>query len=142
VVHLEQAMSARRVVNYNLHPNLPQPGPQPIPVLDMDFDGSQFANMDRFVTLALPVTAGQFNPILENHIAHCIVPGEYEGSLNPLEDDVWIFLHNHPLSDLDRTFAALTYPERIKGMVIEEGVLPMLELHFGIRDQDCHNCIA
>ena len=39
-VHLEQAMSAQRIVNYNLNPSLRQPAPQPIPVLDMDFNGS------------------------------------------------------------------------------------------------------
>jgi hypothetical protein len=141
-VHLEQAMSAQRIVNYNLNPSLRQPAPQPIPVLDMDFDGSQFLNTERFVTLALPVTAGQFSPIMENHIARLVIPGNYSGSLNPLEDDVWIFLHSHHLSDVDRTFAAITYPEGTEGTVIEEGVLPMLERRFGIRDRDCHNCIA
>jgi len=141
-VYLEQAMSARRIVNYDLRPDLRRPGPQPIPALDMDFDGSQFLNSDRFVTLALPVTAGEFNPITENHIARRILPGHYEGRLNPLEDDVWIFLHSYPLSEVDRTHAVITYPDGIADTVIEDGVLPMLARRFDVRDEDCHNCIA
>jgi hypothetical protein len=70
-VCLEQAMSARHIVNYNLNPTLHQPGQQPVPVLDMDFDSSQFLNIDRFVTFALPVTAGQPN----NGKSHC--PPDY-----------------------------------------------------------------
>jgi len=108
----------------------------------MDFDGSQFLNTEQFVTLTLPVTAGQFSPILENHIARRIIPGESYGRLNPLEDDVWIFLHGHPLSELNRTFAVITHPEGMPDTVIEDGVLPMLERRFGIHDRDCHNCIA
>jgi hypothetical protein len=79
---------------------------------------------------------------MENHIARRIIPGEYEGRLNPLEDNVWVFLHSYPLSEVDRTYAVTTYPEVIEDTVIEEGVLPMLECCFGIHDEDCHNCIA
>jgi hypothetical protein len=77
---------------------------------------------------------------MENHIARRIIPGEYEGRLNPLEDNVWVFLHSYPLSEVDRTYAVTTYPEVIEDTVIEEGVLPMLECCFGIPIllENCH----
>jgi hypothetical protein len=41
-----------------------------------------------------------------------IAPAHYGGDLNPLNDGLWLLLHNHPLSEVDRAFAAITYPQR------------------------------
>ncbi len=92
-VQLEHAMSARRVINY-LDPSQARPGPLPIPTMTLDHEGEHFLTTDRFVTLILPVTPGQFNPILEQHIARRIAPAHYGGNLNPLHDGLWAILHD------------------------------------------------
>jgi len=101
-VRLEHAMSAHRVVDYNLNPTLRRPTPQPIPTIEVDHEGAHFLAADRFVTLIFPLSPGSFNPILEEHIARRIAPAHYSGDLNPLHDGLWIILHDHPLSDVDR----------------------------------------
>jgi hypothetical protein len=87
------------------------PPPQPIPVTETDTMGIQLANVDRFVTIVLRINIGQFNDFLEDHIRSRLAPTVYTGSLNPLDDDFWLLLHNYPLSDQDHTFAAIIYPE-------------------------------
>jgi len=138
----EQAMSAHRVLDYNASPHLHRPTPQPIPVLDVDHEGEHFLDVDRYVTMVLPVTRGQFNPILERHIASGIVSPDYYGNLNPLDDDFWVLMHAHPLSDVDRSFAVITYPQGIEGTVIAEGVIPMLQERFGMSREECNNCVT
>jgi len=141
-VQLEPAMSARRVANYTLHPNQRHPGPQPVPMLEMDHEGAHFLTKDRFVTLIFPLSTGTFNTILEDHIARRIAPAHYGGDLNPLHDGLWLMLYNHPLSEVDRLFAAVTYPNGVEDIVIEEGIIPMLENGFGIPIDTLHNCVA
>jgi hypothetical protein len=142
VVQLEHAMSARRVVDYNLNPTQHRPDPQPIPMMEIDHEGELFLDTERFVTLILPLFPGQFNITLEDHIARMIAPAHYGGDLNPLNDGLWLLLHNHPLSEVDRTFAAITYPNGVEDVVIEEGIIPMLENGFNIPVDTLHNCVA
>jgi len=120
-VQLEHAMSARRVVDYNLNPTQNRPGPLPIPTMTLDHEGEHFLDTNRFITLILPLSPGQFNPILEDHIARRIAPAHYSGDLNPSNDGLWLILHDHPLSEVDRSFAAITYPNDVEDVVIEEG---------------------
>jgi transposase InsO family protein len=91
--------------------------------------------------MVLPVNRGQFNPMLERHIASGIVPSGYYGNLNPLDDDFWVLLHAYPLSDVDRSFAVITYPQGREGAVIAEGVTPMLQDRFGITREEYNNCV-
>jgi len=135
-------MSARWVVDYTSHPTQCRPGPQPIPMMEVDHEGEHFLVTDRFVTLVLPLSPGSFNTILEDHIAHMIVPAHYSGDLNPLTDGLWVILHNHPLSEVDRTFSAITYPNGVEDVILEEGVIPMLENGFYIPIDTLHNCVA
>jgi hypothetical protein len=138
----EQAMSARRVPDYNASPHLCRPTPQPIPVLDVDNEDEHFLDINRYVTMVILVTPREFNPMLEGHIASGIAPIDYNGNLNPLDDGIWILLHAHPLSDVDRSFAAITYPQGREGVVIAEGVIPMLQERFGIPREEYSNCIT
>jgi len=143
-IHLEQAMSARRVLvmDYNLNPTQRRPGPQPRPTLMIDHDGTHLLDTDRFVMLIFPLSPGQFNIILEDHIARQIAPAHYGGNLNLLDDGLWLTLHDHPLSEVDRSFAAITYPNGITDVVIESGIIPMLENGFHIPTETLHNCTA
>jgi hypothetical protein len=141
-VQLEHAMSARQVVHYNLDPTQDRPSPLPTPTMTLDHEGEHFLDTDRFVTLILPLSPGQFNPILEDHIAHRIATAHYGGDLNPLNDGLWVILHDQPLSEVDRSFAVITYPNGVADVVIEDGVLPMLERRFSIPMDTLHNCTA
>ena len=142
IVQLEHAMSAHRIINYNLNPTARRPGPQPRPTLAIDHEGTHLLDMDRFVTLIFPLSPGQFNIILEDHIARQIVPAHYGGALNLLDDGLWLTLHDHPLSEVDRSFAAITYRNGVADVVIEAGVIPMLENRFHIPTETLHNCTA
>jgi hypothetical protein len=142
VVQLEHAMSARRGVDYNLNPTQRRPNPQPLPMMEMDHEGKHFLDTERFVTLILSLSPGQFNIILEDNIARMLAPAHYAGNLNPLNDDLWVVLHNHPLTEVDRRFAAITYPNGVEDVVLEEGVIPMLENGFYIPVDTLHYCVA
>jgi hypothetical protein len=45
--------------------------------------------------------------VLEEHIESSLVPTVYTGSLNPIDDDFWLLLHNYPLAEQDCTFAVI-----------------------------------
>jgi hypothetical protein len=141
-VPYEHVMSTGRVVDYNAAPDMSRPTPQPIPVLEVDHEGEHFLDTDWFVTLVFPISPGLFNPILENHIAHRVAPAHYSGTLNPLHDGIWMLLHFVPLSEVDWSFAVITYPNNVADVVIETGVIPMLESRFGIPTETLHNCTA
>jgi hypothetical protein len=64
----------------------------------------------RYVTLAFPIQTSEFNDILEDHISRGLVPTTFHGVHNPLDDDIWMMVHDWPLVDQHRTFAAITYP--------------------------------
>jgi hypothetical protein len=66
-IGLAQAFTARRVIDYNEHPNMPRPRPQPIPVINIDFTGNEITNMTQYVTLGLPIQRRDFNEFLEDH---------------------------------------------------------------------------
>jgi hypothetical protein len=99
-----------RVIDYNNNPDLPRPRPRPIPVVETDFTGDEITNTTRYVMLTLPINRGEFNEFLEDHIRDGIVPTTYLGTCTPTDDDLWILLHDWPLAEQDRTFAAITYP--------------------------------
>ncbi len=100
-VQLEQAFMARRTINYADHPNSPRPRPQPIPVISTDFTGTEIINTEQYVTLAIPISHGEFNDMLESHLSDGLAPTEYVGNRNPIDDDLWIMLHAWPLAEQD-----------------------------------------
>lgn len=141
VIHYEQAMSAWRILDYNINPTLCRPPPQPIPVIETGPTGAQLKNIDRFVIMVLPINIGQFNDFLEDHITSGLVPTVYTGSLNPLDDDFWLQLQNYPLAEQDHTFAAIIYLESESKHVISEGVLPILQEFFAFPIDAYAGCI-
>jgi len=91
--------------------------------------------------MVLSITLGQFNDFLEDHISSGLVPTVYTVSLNPLDDDFWLLLHNYPLPDQDRTFAAIIFPESESERVISEGVLQILQERFELPIKSYTGCI-
>jgi len=142
-VQVVHALSARRVADNNNNPsNQTRPALLPTPTMTMDHEGVHFLDTDRYVTLIFPISPGAFNIILEDHIARRIAPAHYGGNLNPLDDGIWLILHDHPLTEVDHTFAAITYPNGVEDVVIQDGILPMLERRFHIPTDTLHNCVA
>jgi hypothetical protein len=139
-LYLEQAHSARRVFNYQDHPNIARPHPQPIPAIDMDLTGTEVTNTMRYVTLVLPINPGEFNDILEDHIASGIVPTTYHGSRNPYNDNLWIMLHSWPLAEQDRSIATLIYPGTDFEHLMSEGVIPVLVNRFELEPNHLPLC--
>jgi len=117
--------------------------PVPIPVVETDVTGNRLFDTTQYVSLVTPINLGQFNKFLEEHISSGLVPTAYMGNYNPLDDDIlWLLIHNHPLADQDRTFAAIVYPDTDNEEVITEGVLPALETRFNLPMNRFPGCIT
>jgi hypothetical protein len=117
-----KAMSARRLLDYNVNPTLCRSHPVPIPTIETDHTGWRLLDTTQYDTLVVPINLGQFNDFLEEHISTNLVPTTYLGNLTPLDDDCWILAHNHPLAEQGRTFAAIVYPETDSECILNEGV--------------------
>jgi hypothetical protein len=68
--------------------------------------------------------------MLENQTATNQIPVEYSGSLDPLADSIWMMIHDYLLTDQDRSFAAIIYPEQQQGRILADGIIPLLEHSF------------
>jgi hypothetical protein len=108
-------------------------------MIDMDFTGTEITNTTRYVTSALPISMGQFNDLLEEHIASGVVPTTYYGSQYP-DDDLWIMLHSWPLAEQDRSGAMLTYPGAYFAQLMSNGVIPVLVTRFGLEPNHLSLC--
>jgi hypothetical protein len=80
--------------------------------------------------------------ILEEYISSELLPTEYMGDFNPLADDFWLLVHNHPLGEHDRSFTVIVYPENDSKPVITEGVIPALEGCFHLPVTGPTQCMA
>jgi hypothetical protein len=139
---LEHAVSARRIIEYYVHEGRQRPVPPGIPILDISYDGSELLNTQCYVSITVPFDHNHFNPMLENHIVNNRIPLEYLGRLDPLSDGVWIMVHDYPLGDQDRTFAAIVDPEQQHDRILTEGITPLLENHFAFFPDDLPNCFT
>jgi transposase InsO family protein len=129
-----------RIIDYNNNPDLPRPQPRPIPVVKTDFTGDEIMNTTRYVTLTLPINRGEFNEFLEDHIRDGIVPTTYLGTCTPIDDNLWIMLHDWPLTEQDRIFAAITYPHSDFNVMMSEAVIPALAMRFGLEPNHLPLC--
>ncbi len=97
-------------------------------------------NISRYVILTLPINRGDFNNFLEKHIRDGIIPTTYLGTFSPTDDDLWIMLHDWPLAEQDRTFAAKTYPRSDFDVLMSEAVIPALAMRFGLEPNHLPLC--
>jgi len=141
-VYLHTAMSARRILDYTTTPSLHRPLPVPIPTIETDTTGTRVFDTTQCVSMVIPINLGQFNDFLEEHIETGLVPTAYMGTFNPLDDDFWLLIHNHPLADQDHTFLAIIYPGMNSEIVITEGILPALDPRFNLPLDGYRGCIT
>jgi transposase InsO family protein len=137
---VEQAFSARRVIEFNMDGRSRRPVPPIIPILEVSHDGSELLNFFRYVSLTFRVDESIFNPTLEGRISSGIIPIEYTGNFNPTDDNFWMMVHDHPLGDQDRTFAAILYPEQDAERIMSDGIIPLLENRFELSPNTLPGC--
>jgi hypothetical protein len=88
----------------------------------------------------MPINHGEFNKLLESHIDDGLAPTRYVGNQNPINDDLWLMVHEWQLADQDRTFAAISYPELDFDTLMSKAILPVLNARFGLRPDDMPLC--
>jgi hypothetical protein len=94
--------------------------------------GNCLFDTTQYVSMVTPINLGQFNEFLKEYISSGLVPTAYMGNYNPLDEDICLLIHNHPLADQDCTFADIVYPNTDSDEVITEGGLPALETRFNL----------
>ncbi len=52
-----------------------------------------------------------------------------------------MMLHDHPLGDQDRTFAAILYLEQDVERILSDGVIPLLENRFELTPDTLPGCL-
>jgi hypothetical protein len=81
------------------------PNSGPTPLIHVSWDVDQLLNTKIFVSIAIRVDESTFNPEREKQILAEHLPSEYLGDLEPLNEPLWLLLHNRPLQDLVPNFA-------------------------------------
>jgi hypothetical protein len=110
--------------------------------LEISHDGSDLLNADRYITLTVPVDSHHFNDELERRISTGQASSQYIGSCNPLQDGIWMMIHDHPLAEQDRYFAAIIYPNHQNERIFSEGIIPVLEAAFSLNPEDLPGCFT
>jgi hypothetical protein len=64
----------------------------------------------------------------------------YAGDLEPLDEPLWVLLHNRPFDDLDTRVARITRPDHRARGVFLDGILPALQRGFGLEPNTFPKC--
>jgi len=65
---------------------------------------------------------------------------KYTGDLEPLEEPLWVLLHNRPFDDLDTRAARITRPDHRARGVFVEGIVPALNRGFNLEPNTFPRC--
>jgi hypothetical protein len=68
------------------------------------------------------------------------LPELYTGDLEPLEEPLWVLLHNRPFRDMDPRFARIFRPDHRARPIFVHGIIPGLEIGYGIRPEEFPLC--
>jgi len=61
------------------------------------------------------------------------LPELYAGDLEPLDEPLWVLLHNRPFRDLDPRFACITRSDHRARGIFVNGVIPALTRGFNLK---------
>jgi len=134
----EDAPSPPELVCLARHIPLPEirpPRSGPAPAITVDPHARELVNTRIFVSLAIRVDNSVLSHEQERAYERYYLPETYEGDLEPLEEPLWVLLHNRPLNDLKPRFARITHPDHSEQIVFTEGIIPGLKRGFGIEPQ-------
>jgi len=135
----EETPSSPELVCLARHVNLAEirpPRSGPAPAITVDPHARELINTRIFVSLVVRVDESVLSWEQELEYERHNLPEKYEGDLEPLEEPVWVLLHNRPLNDLEPRFARITYPDHRACTVFTEGIIPGLKRGFEI--EPCH----
>ena len=121
-------------------PVIQPPGNEPPASITVDFHARELTNTGIFVSLAVRVDESVFSWERERAFERHHLPEMYDGDLEPMEEPLWVLLHNRPLHDLEPRFARITYPDHRGRTFFTEGIIPGLKRGFNIEPRDFPKC--
>jgi hypothetical protein len=77
----------------------------------VDFHATQFCSTDVFISLVVQVDETTFSWKRERAFQQGHLPKLYTGDFEPVEELLWVLLHNRPLSDMEPRFAIIVCPD-------------------------------
>jgi len=98
----------------------------------VDHQARELTNTGIFVSLAIRIDESVLRWAQERKYERDNLPEKYDGDLDPLEEPLWVLLHNRPLTDLEPHFTRITYPNHRARPVFTEGIIPGLKRGFEI----------
>jgi hypothetical protein len=109
----------------------------PPPHLEVDFHAQHLLDLWRYVSIVL-----LFNTSRELKIGMGYLPSSYGGNLEPLDEPLWVLLHNHPLEDVKHRFnSLLIYPGTNSRPIFTQEIIQILNEVFHIRANKLpHQC--
>jgi len=116
-------------------PEIRPPRSGPAPAITVVPHARELVNTRIFVSLAIRVDNSVLSHEQERAYKCYYLPETYEGDLEPLEEPLWVLLHNRPLNDLKPRFARITHPDHSDQIVFTEGIIPGLKRGFRIEPQ-------
>ena len=123
------------------HVELPimQPPPRcigPKPAVAVDNHARDFGSTDVFVSLVVRIDETTFSWERERAFQWGHLPELYAGDLEPLDEPLWVLLHNRPFRDLDPRFACITRSDHRARGIFVNGVIPALTRGFNLKPGD------
>jgi translation initiation factor IF-1 len=105
----------------------------PEPAVAMDFHAREFCSTNVFVSLAVRIDKTTFSWQRERAFQWGHLPELYTGDLEPLDEPLWVLLHNRPFCDLDTRFARIFRPDHRARPIFMDGIIPGLEIGFNLQ---------
>jgi transposase InsO family protein len=112
----------------------------PEPAVTVDFHAREFGSTEVFVSLVVRVDEATFSGERERSFQRGHLPELHTGDLRPLEEPLWVLLHNRPFRDLDTRFARVLRPNHHARFVFINGIIPGLERGFNVKPEHLPLC--
>jgi hypothetical protein len=112
------------------HVNVPfirPPRTGPAAAITMDFHAREILSTNVYISLVIRVDESVFSWDKERSHEWGHLPDLYTGNLEPIDDELWLLLHNRPFHDLEPRFVCVTYPDHRAQIVFTEGLVPGLK---------------
>jgi len=113
---------------------------RPAPSVTVDVHARHLGDTDIFVTLAIRVDESTFSWERERSLQQGHLEELYAGDLEPLDEPLWVLLHNRPFDDLDTRVARIIRPDHRARRIFLDGILPALQRGFGIEPNTFPKC--
>jgi len=124
----EEGNNSTALVSFARHAELPLVRPPrqigTEPAVAMDIHARELCSTDIFVSLAVRVDESTFSWQRERSFQRRHLPELYTRDLEPIDEPLWVLLHNRPLFDLDGRFARFTRPDHRARGVFLHGIIP------------------